>query len=199
VTTAAVREGEILAAAARLFREKGYHATSMQDLAEAVGMQRGSFYYYIRTKEDLLFRVMCDAMEAFIRALRPVAEQPGDPRDKLRRAVKEHLKVLAERTDAVTVLLHELKALSPRRQREIVALRDAYEGLIRRILAEGAEQGVLAAESPKLAGFVVLAVMNWPYQWYRPTGPAPPEELAAAFAHILLRGLERRAGEGERA
>src|SRR5690606_40614148 len=65
---AAVREGEILAVAARLFREKGYHATSMQDLAEAVGMNRGSFYYYIRTKEDLLYRVMRDAMCAFIDA-----------------------------------------------------------------------------------------------------------------------------------
>ncbi|HEY8416849.1 MAG TPA: TetR/AcrR family transcriptional regulator [Limnochordales bacterium] len=198
MTTAAVRESEILAVAARLFREKGYHATSMQDLAEAVGMQRGSFYYYIRTKEDLLFRVMRDAMEAFIQAVQPVVEQPGDPREKLRRAVTKHLKVLAQRIDAVAVLLHELKALSPARQQEIVALRDAYEGLIRRILAEGAEQGVFAVASPRLAGFVVLAVMNWPYQWYRPTGPARPEELAAAFAHILLRGLERRAGEGER-
>jgi len=199
VGTGTVREGEILAAAARLFRERGYHATSMQDLAEAVGMQRGSFYYYIRTKEDLLFRLMQEAMEAFIVAVKPVVQTASAPREKLRRAVATHLRVLAERTDAVAVLLHELKALAPERQREIVALRDEYEGLIRQILAEGAAAGVFQLPSPKLAGFAVLAVMNWPYQWYRPTGDQGPEELAETFAHILLRGLECRAGEEERA
>jgi len=195
---AAVREGEILAVAARLFREKGYHATSMQDLAEAVGMNRGSFYYYIRTKEDLLYRVTRDAMCAFIDALAPVLAAPLDPRDKLRRAMVTHLQVLSARTDAVAVLLHELKSLSPERQRDIVALRDQYEGGIRRLLAEGAEAGVFALESPKLAGFVVLAVMNWPYHWYRDTGEKRPDELAEAFANILLRGLEAR-GREERA
>ncbi|HEY8496344.1 MAG TPA: TetR/AcrR family transcriptional regulator [Limnochordales bacterium] len=192
---AAVREREILAVAARLFREKGYHATSMQDLAEAVGMNRGSFYYYIRTKEDLLYRVMRDAMCAFIDALAPVLAAPLDPREKLRRAVATHLQVLSARTDAVAVLLHELKSLSPERQRDIVALRDEYEGAIRRLLAEGADAGVFALESPKLAGFAVLAVMNWPYHWYRDTGEKRPDELAETFANILLRGLEGRARE----
>ncbi len=192
MSNAAVREAEILAAAARLFREKGYHATSMQDLAEAVGMNRGSFYYYIRTKEDLLYRLMQAAMQSFIDALAPVVAAPLEPREKLRRAVETHLSVLSERIDAVAVLLHEIKSLSPERQREIVALRDEYEAGIRRILAEGAAMGVFDVASPKLAGFVVLAVMNWPYQWYRATGDKRPRELAEVFANILLRGLESR-------
>lgn len=184
------RNQAILKAAARLFRLYGYHGTSMQDLAEAIGLQRGSLYHYIDSKEDILYALMQEAIETFISEIEPIALAPQPASLRLRQAVAAHLRVLVSMPDAVAVFLHELKALGPENQRRIVALRDRYEALFRRLLADGIAEGEFRPVNIKVATFAILGILNWPYHWFKPEGELSVEELAEVFSELILRGLK---------
>ena len=192
------RHEELLAAAVRLFRRKGYHDTSMQDLAEAVGVQRGSLYHYIEAKEDLLWEIMDRAMRRLLDAVEPVAASSAPASEKLRRAVEAHLSVAAAHRDELTVLHVELKSLSPARRQRMLALRDRYEGLFRAIVAEGVQRGEFRPLDPKTVGLALLGACNWFTTWFRPEGPLSFQDFARAFADLFLLGLvggrERQGG-----
>ncbi len=190
------RNQDILRTAARLFRLYGYHGTSMQDLAEALGLQRGSLYHYIDSKEEILFTLMQDAIESFIGQVEPIVASPGPAPDRLRQAVAAHLRVLVAIPDTVAVFLHELKSLSPENQRRVVALRDHYESLFRRLVAEGIAEGSFRPVDPKVATFAILGILNWPYHWFRPDGPLSVDQLAHAFSELILEGLRAGPGQG---
>ncbi len=189
---------ELLAAAVRLFRSKGYHDTSMQDLAEAVGIQRGSLYHYIEAKEDLLWEIMDRAMRRLLDAVEPVAGSSAPASEKLRRAVEAHLAVAASHRDELTVLHVELKSLSPARRQRMLALRDRYEGLFRAIVTEGVRTGEFRPADPKTVGLALLGACNWFTTWFRPEGPLSFRDFARAFADLFLLGLvggrERQGG-----
>lgn len=187
---------ELLAAAVRLFRQKGYHDTSMQDLAEAVGIQRGSLYHYIEAKEDLLHEIMERAMRRLLDAVEPVAASAVPASEKLRRAVEAHLAVAASYRDELVVLHVELKSLSAARRQRMLALRDRYEGLFRRIVQEGVRTGEFREVDPKTVGLAVLGVCNWFTTWFRPDGPLSHADFARAFADLFLDGLVRRPQPG---
>lgn len=184
------RHEELVSAAVRLFRQRGYHATSMQDLAEAVGVQRASLYHYIAAKEDLLWEIMDRAMTRLVRAVEPVVRAEGRASQRLCRAIAAHLSVAASLRDELTILHVELKSLSEGRRRRMVALRDRYESLFRELVREGIEQGEFRDVDPKAAAFAILGACNWFTQWFRPDGPWGPEEFAACFGELFLRGLQ---------
>lgn len=186
------RHEELLAAAVRLFREKGYHDTSMQDLAEAVGIQRGSLYHYIEAKEDLLWELMQRTMRRLLDAVEPIAASGAPASERFRRAVGAHLAVAASHRDELVVLHVELKSLSPARRTHILALRDRYEGLFRRIVAEGVRSGEFSPVDPKTVGLAVLGACNWFTTWFRPDGPLGASDFAQAFSDLFLEGLVRK-------
>lgn len=183
------REQQLRRAAVRLFREHGYDGTSMQDLAEALGMHRGSLYHYIASKEDLLFEIVESAMARFHDEVRPILEGEGPAPDRLRRAVGAHLRIAAEEPDELTLLQVELKALAPERRGQIVAERDAYEHAWRAFIREGMRDGAFHCADERTAGFMILAACNWFSQWYRPTGPLGVEEFASRFTDLFLDAL----------
>lgn len=180
---------ELLAAAVRLFRQRGYHDTSMQDLAEAVGVQRGSLYHYIEAKEDLLWEIMDRTMRRLLDAVEPVAASAARPSEKLRRAIEAHLAVAAEHRDELVVLHVELKSLSPSRRQRMLVLRDRYEGLFRRMVEEGVRAGEFRPADPKTVGLAVLGACNWFTTWFRPEGPLSHQDFARAFGDLFLVGL----------
>jgi len=190
--TTRTRHHELRRAAVKLFREKGYHATSMQDLAEAMELNRGSLYHYIDSKEDLLWEVMTGVMAELNASLAPIEASSAPPAQCLRDAVAAHLRVAAERPDEMTVLQVELKSLSPARRKQIIAARDAYEARWRKILDAGAATGAFNGTEPKYAGMAILATCNWFTQWYRPGGPLTPDQLSEVFAGFFLNGLGQR-------
>ncbi len=185
---------ELLAAAVRLFRQKGYHDTSMQDLAEAVGIQRGSLYHYIEAKEDLLWEIMDRAMRRLLDAVEPVVTSPAPASEKLRQAVEAHLAVAATHRDELTVLHVELKSLSAPRRQRMLALRDRYEGLFRRVVEEGVRGGEFRPADPKTVGLALLGTCNWFTTWFRPEGPMSARDFARAFTDLFLHGLLRPQG-----
>ena len=180
---------ELLNAAVRLFRQRGYHATSMQDLAEAVGIQRGSLYHYIDGKEDLLWEIMDRTMTQLFGAVEPAARSAAPAGERLTRAVAAHLKVAAALPDELTILHVELKSLSPERRRRMLELRDRYEALFRGIVHDGVARGEFRRINLKAAVLAVLGACNWFTQWFRASGQLSHEAFAAAFADLFLTGL----------
>lgn len=184
------REAALLEAATRLFRERGFHATSMQDLAEALGMNRGSLYHYIDSKDDLLWTIVSDALARLESSAGAelTAEAPGAAR--LRRAIRAHLRTAADEPDPLSLLQVEVRSLTPARREELLDRRDAYEALWRRAVADAIEEGEFRAVDVRLATITVLSACNWFTQWYRPGGPLSVDEIAESMTELLLAGLE---------
>jgi AcrR family transcriptional regulator len=183
------REAELHAAATRLFRQRGFHATSMQDLGEALGMNRGSLYHYISAKDELLWTILTRALDLLEERVRPILESDAPAVDRLTDAIREHLRVAADHADELSLIQIEWRALDPGRQAEIIRRRDAYEAGWRAALEAGITDGSLRAFDVRLAGIGILSACNWFTQWYRPGGPSSVDEVANAFAELFLEGL----------
>jgi AcrR family transcriptional regulator len=184
------RQQEILDAAARVFHEKGYDSTSIQDIAGEVGILKGSLYYYISSKEDLLFEIIERTHREGLENVNRALESEGDALEKLRTVIVAHLTFLAENLVRVGVFLHEFRALGEERRRRIVGERDAFESIVRDLIRQGQSEGVVRDEiDPKLASLAILGMMNWLYQWYRPDGESSVAEVAEAFADFAVAGL----------
>ena len=191
------REEQLRRTAVRLFREHGYDGTSMQDLAEALGMRRGSLYHYIASKEDLLFAIVEAAMARFRDEVSPILERSEAPAIRLRDAVAAHLRIAADEPDELTLVQVELKALAPDRGARIVAERDAYEHEWRSFVRSGMSDGSFDCDDERTAVFMILSTCNWFSQWYHPSGPLGVDEFAERFTTLFLRALGA-AGSGER-
>ena len=188
------RKEEILAAAERLFAERGYEATSVRDIAEALHLQGGSLYAHIDTKEDLLWALLTAAADRFFAAVEPIARSELVPIEKLKRAVAAHVQVITDSARAAAVYMNEWRHLSEPRRSAFAARRDAYERMFRDIVREGIREGTLADVDEKFATLLILSSINWIYQWYRPDGPMTPEEIARKLTDMLLNGLRRATG-----
>src|SRR6266851_8265268 len=141
-TAAVPREDQVRAAALRLFKEKGYHATSMRDIANAVGMNKGSLYSYIRSKEDLLIPVFDRAQGVLLAEIEQItADQSLTPTDRLRRAIHAHVAAVANNLDVLTVYLSEWRQLATESLTTNRMQRERYAGLLRQILEDGIASG----------------------------------------------------------
>src|SRR4051812_29788857 len=181
------RRQELTRAAARLFAQKGYHGTSVGDLAEALGVQKGSLYAHIESKADLLWEVARDGAAAFHDALDSVPEDAA-PAEKIRLGLRAHLRVVAEQLDVATVFIREWRYLAGERREEFVAERRRYEERFRALLREGRELGELRTDlDDATAALLALSAANWAYTWLRPGSET--DELADRFTALLLDGM----------
>ncbi len=183
------RKEQILAAAEKLFQERGYRATSVRDIGEAVGVRGASLYHHIGGKEELLWTIASRAADEFFAALRPVMAADEAAPLKLRKAIIAHVGVITHNLDAAAVYFNEWRHLNKQRRDEFAKRRDEYEGLFRTLLNQGMREGHFAALDERFAARFVLSALNWTYQWYRPEGPMKSEEIAATIADYLLNGL----------
>jgi AcrR family transcriptional regulator len=190
----AVRE-DIILAATRVFSDRGYHAASMAEIAEAVGIRKPSLYHHVRKKEDLLFAIHERMVDELIEQTMPVFTSSMTPAEKLRGALTIAMRFVARHRDGVTVFLTEQRAVSGERWTQLVVKRDFYERMVHRIIAEGTASGAFVEVPPTIATKAILAMANWGYEWFQPDGPLTADEVADIFATIALRGLEVRDGD----
>ncbi|HCW51415.1 MAG TPA: TetR/AcrR family transcriptional regulator, partial [Clostridiales bacterium] len=183
------KEEQILEVAMKVFRERGYHAASMQEIADAVGMQKGSLYYYISGKQELLFMILDRAIDTITARVEEIYRSDLSPGEKLWQAIVNHVEVVSERQDMLTILLRERHALSPSQQAVIDEKRVAYERLFQRILTEGVRAGQFREMDVKIVSFGILGMCNWLYQWYSPEGRLSAREIGDIFADIVFRGV----------
>jgi AcrR family transcriptional regulator len=181
------RKEELSRQAARLFAEKGYHGTSIGDLADSMGVQKGSLYAHMEGKEDLLYETMRSGAAAFHGALDAVPDEAA-PAEKIRLALRAHLRVVAEQLEVATVFIQEWRYLEGGRLAEIAAERRRYEERIRDLFREGRDLGELRADlDVNDAALLFLSAANWAYTWLSPG--ADTDALADRFFAILLDGI----------
>lgn len=189
------RKEQIYSTARSLFSERGYHATTVRDIARELNMQGGSLYAHIESKEDVLWEIVNRAADQFLGAVEPIVASDRNPADKLREMVRAHVAVVADNLADATVFLHEWKFLSNERREAVAERRDRYEHLYRQVLEEGIQSGAFAECDPKMAALLVLSAVNWLPQWYKPSGPLSPVDVADRFSELILSGLKYSADE----
>jgi len=180
------REAELLRVATGMFCERGFHATSMQDLAEALRMNRGSLYHYIASKDDLLWWIVSGALDRLRAQVEPILAGDGPAIERLHGAIAGHLTFAAAHGDELALVQIELRSLSPDRRADLIERRDAYERQWRVALEAAFEEGSLRPTDVRLTGIAILSACNWFTQWYRPEGTLTVEQIAIAFADIFL-------------
>ena len=194
-----VTREDILAVAAQIFRRKGFHATSMQDIARAVHLQKASLYHHVSSKQEILLALLDRALDLLIASMQEVVQQPLSPEEKLRRAIETYTTALAEHRDLAAVLLLEFRFLDPDLRARHIRRRDEFERLWREVVKEGQEAGVFHMDDVALAVRAILGMVNWLVMWYRPHGPLPTQVIAHQFAELALEGLRHAECNGHEA
>jgi AcrR family transcriptional regulator len=175
---------------AALFRVSGYDGTALQDIADAVGIQKGSLYHYIDTKEDLLFAVVREVHERTANSNIAWKAIEGDPVGALRAFIEGHIRASIENLTFAEVYFRDFRALTSDRKAEIIDSRDQYEHQLRSLISDALTAGLIRGDvNPSLATRVVFGIINWIYYWYRPDGALGPEEIVAALSQYCIAAL----------
>ena len=198
---------EILRTAARLFQQRGYDATSMNDVAAALKLSKGGLYHHFQSKDEILFEIMNHAMEMTQERVIDPVRAIADPVERLRALIRLHLEVvLSPRDREITVMLHENHPLPPALRKRINARKKEYihfvEGLIADVQKEAQKEAqkqgqkdgqrtrpVGCAVSPRAAAFALLGMINWIYQWYKPEGDLQANNLIPQFTDLVFGGI----------
>ena len=186
---------EILRTAARLFQQRGYDATSMNDVAAALKLSKGGLYHHFQSKDEILFEIMDHAMEITQeRVLNPV-RLIDDPDERLRALIRLHIEVvLSPRDREITVMLHENHPLPPALRKRINTRKKEYihfvEGLIAEVQGKrNRTRQTKGVVSPRAAAFALLGMINWIYQWYKPEGDLQANNLVPQFTDLVFGGI----------
>ena len=179
---------EILHAALATVREKGYHATTLEDIAERLGVRKTALYHYFPDKDSILYACHQESLAELDRMIAESANCCTSARERLAYLINEHVRVMTDELEG-SPLAFEVPALSDERRVEIIAGRDRYEHVLRDIVTDGVDSGEFRQVDAKIAVFAILGAINWIARWYRPEGQAHAKELGSQFADYLLGGL----------
>jgi len=194
-TTDTPRRLQIEAVASELFRERGYAATSVRDIAQALNLQGGSLYAHMASKEDVLWSIVIRAADRFNNEVGPIAaDSARTPADRLRDMIRAHVGVVTATQKDAAVFLHEWRFLSADRRAEMSARRDAYEALFRSVISQGIDAGEFRAVDPRLTSMAILSALNGIPTWYSPTGDLTPTQIADQHADLFLHALQTHGG-----
>lgn len=180
------RRDELVRAAARLFREKGFDGTTVRDIASAVGMRSGSPFYHFPSKQAMLLAVMQEGLRQGLESTQQVVARKLPVREKFRALVRTHLGIILEHgNDFIPVMLHDWRALDEGHRRQIIAMKDRYDTLWQTMTRELARAGLLRGDA-KLARLVILGAMNFTATWYRAGAGLSIDALANQIADLFL-------------
>jgi len=181
---------EIVNAAAELFRTQGYADTSIEDIANVVGILKGSVYHYIHTKEDLLFAIIDEIYARTEAKSKQVSAFTGGPVEQLDLFIDLHMEDVGELAAKVAVFATEYRSLPEDRRRQVQARRDTYEDLLRSIIRKGQRQGAFVDSlDARLTAIGILQMLNGTYQWYRSDGPRSMRDITREYKKLIFRGL----------
>ena len=181
------RRRELTREAARLFAEKGYHGASLSEIADALGVKAPSLYAHVDSKQEILYAIMLEGAEAFHGALDEVPEH-GTVVERIRLALRAHLRVVAEQLDLATVFVREWRHLDGERREVVLRERRRYEQRFRDLFREGRELGELRTDlDDASAALLTLSAANWAYTWLTPGRDT--DALADRFYALLIDGM----------
>lgn len=178
----------IIRSAAHAFGRKGFHATTLDEIAADLKVTKASLYYYFSTKEELLFEVHMLSMDDVLSRIERIKQETTSPIDRLQAVITEHLRVLASDYEGAFLLQQEYN-LPESYRLEIVKLRDRYEHEVLQIVEEGQRQRLFRVKDARIAVRMMLGSINWFLRWYRAGGRLTVEEIAEAYIDFILYGL----------
>jgi AcrR family transcriptional regulator len=186
------RKEQVIRRAAELFREKGYVASSMRDLAQKMGIEAASLYSHIRSKEEILQSLCFDMASEFRKSLEEVEKQNISASEMLRKGIIGHVQVMARDLTASAVFMNEHRHLSQPYLRDFLLLRINYINRFKAIIEEGMKSGEFKSNiDKKLAVMTLFSSLNWMPQWYDPGGHIEPTDLGLQLADMLVNGLKK--------
>jgi TetR/AcrR family transcriptional regulator, cholesterol catabolism regulator len=189
--TGSARRIEILDAAARLFYAKGYAETTIQDIADSVGLLKGSIYHYIGSKEELLFELLKDDHEANLKTLKQLIDSSTEaPAELFRRIIAQAIGSVVKTPWRPAAFAHENRHLDADHARVIIALRDEYQALVRSVIESGQESGAFQpGVDARLIAIATLTLINAIAEWFRPDRGWGVDDLSQAYGNLVLSGI----------
>ena len=189
VTTRRSR-ADVVAAAGRLFADKGYHGTSMRDLGRELGLLGSSLYSHVESKEDLLVDVVADGAELFQASAAQALSTEGSGAERLEALIAGHVDVVLDNLDVVRTFLNEARMLDSEHRTRVIDSRDEYEASFRSVIDEGRRDGSFRKDiDPKTASIFILSVLNAIERWYRPEGELSRDQLVERISRFCVGGL----------
>lgn len=183
------RAAEVYRTAAQIILQKGYDATSVSDIATALGITKAGLYHYIHGKTQLLFDIMQYGMNELDREVVRPALEIADAEQRLRFLIAAHARLVTRGQGAVTILVDEARALTPAQNRKVIHRKRAYLDFLRDTLERLKKERKLRDVNTTVAAFNVIAMVCWPSRWYQPDGALTADEIAEAIADMALSGL----------
>lgn len=183
---ASKKKRDLLFAASQVFNDKGYHDATIEDIAEKLQQTKGSIYYYVKGKQDLLFECNKLALEILNIKLDQIVNTSVGPVEKLHGAIKMHIKIAIEEFLLISTALQLEFALEKNYKRQIIVLRDSYEQKLMSILEEGIEKSVFKEMDPKIILFIIVGAMNWMKHWYSKSGRLNQDQISDMFCDYLI-------------
>ena len=180
---------DILEAAAQVFRQKGFHGASMNDIADAVKLQKASLYHHVSSKQEILFELLDQSLKLILEQISSISTQDVPADKKLRLMIQAYLQILGDNLDLAAVLLFEHRALERRQHARHVPSRDKFETLWRDVISDGVRTKTFQCEDPAIAARALLGLLNWTTTWYRPNGEKSIQQIADDYSNLLLNGL----------
>lgn len=187
------RKEQITETAAKLFRKKGYMATTMRDLAAELGIEAASIYHHVKSKEELLESICFDMANKFILNVKEVNDIYFNAEEKLRLAIKLHIQTITENQNQSTVFLQEWRNLSELNLSKFKMLRDQYENQFTVIIIDGENEDIFDFVDKKFAVLSILSTINFVNEWYNPKGKMNAAEIADKLSNFILSGLRKKA------
>jgi AcrR family transcriptional regulator len=188
-----VKREAVIRAAAHAFNLKGYHNTSLDDIAAALEVTKPTVYYYVTNKEQLLFECFVAGVEQIRAAFREVRDQNIPARERLHAVLRHYAKTIASEFGWVMVRVEE-QDLSPDMSSHIKAMKSEIDQGIRRLIREGIQDGSIHPCDPKMTAFALAGSLNWIAHWYRENRSMTAAEIADAFITVFDNGLQPRRG-----
>ncbi len=186
-----IKREVVIRTAARAFNERGFHNTSLDDIAARLGVTKPTIYYYVEGKEQLLFECFAAGLELIRDGIRSVETSPRPARDRLDEVVRHYARAIASDFGWCMVRAED-QDLGPDLGARIKALKSDIDRGLRRLLQEGMQDGSIEPCDPKLTAFAMAGALNWIAHWYRENQPLTVDELAEAFVAVFARGLMPR-------
>ncbi len=183
------RKTQITEAAQNMFREKGYSATSMRDLAARIGIEPASLYSHIRSKEEILHTICFRIAEEFFKSIKDVTTSTESADIKLEKAIVSHVEVIKNNADAFAVFYNDWRHLSEPVLSEFISARREYENIFRGIIQEGLEDGIFKPMDVKFTVLTLFSSLNWLYHWFKPSGKMNPKEIGGNLSNMILYGM----------
>jgi AcrR family transcriptional regulator len=188
----ATRLEEVLRSAANIFFTKGFHATSIEDVARDVGMLKGSLYYYIKSKDDLLFQLLLAGIEDGDAFIARQIDVSGDPVEQLERAIRAQIDYIIQNKVPFGLFLHEFDSLSGKRQHKLISVMSRYNSRFVELVRRGQQRGELIDGEPWLIVNGILGMCNWLYRWYDTEQVSGPEQVKQVFLRMILSGIQKK-------